>query len=148
MSSYVSTELRRQVVGRAAGLCEYCMIHESDTYLGCQVDHIVSEKHGGPTISENLAYACVFCNRAKGSDIGSVTAAGDFTRFFNPRADSWGDHFELDGVRIKTRTEIGEATARILEFNSLERIIERQALASVGRYPSASAIDRIRRLDT
>ena len=75
MSSYVSTELRRQVVGRAAGLCEYCMIHESDTYLGCQVDHIVSEKHGGPTISENLAYACVFCNRAKGSDVGSVTAA-------------------------------------------------------------------------
>lgn len=146
MSSYVSPELRRLVAQRADGLCEYCLVHESDTYLGCQVDHIVSEKHGGPTDPQNLAYACTFCNRAKGSDIGSATQAGKFCRFFNPRTDDWADHFELHGVRIKPRTDVGEVTARILELNTVERLLERQAFSLVRRYPSAAAIVRIRKL--
>jgi 5-methylcytosine-specific restriction endonuclease McrA len=100
MSSYVTAELRRLVVERARGLCEYCLLHESDTYLGCQVDHVISDKHGGATVAENLALACAFCNRAKGSDVGSLTAVGTFSRFFNPRTDIWTDHFALDGVRI------------------------------------------------
>jgi len=33
-SSYISAELRRLVQDRARGLCEYCLLHESDTYLG------------------------------------------------------------------------------------------------------------------
>ena len=37
MSSYIS----------AAFLCEYCLIHEDDTVFGCEVDHIISTKHGG-----------------------------------------------------------------------------------------------------
>ena len=89
MSSYVSAALRREVQTRANGICEYCLIHESDTYLGCQVDHVVSEKHGGATATGNLAYACTCCNRAKGSDVGSIAASGEFTRFFNPRTDRW-----------------------------------------------------------
>lgn len=88
MSSYISAELRRLVASRANGSCEYCLIHEDDTYLGCQVDHIISEKHDGATESENLAYACALCNRSKGSDIGSIAAStGELTRLFNPRTD-------------------------------------------------------------
>src|SRR5919199_3730865 len=101
MSSYVSAELRRLVAQRANGLCEYCLIHESDTFLGCQVDHVISEKHGGTTELDNLAYACTFCNRAKGTDVGSIVrSTGIFCRFFNPRLDQWAEHFELDGARI------------------------------------------------
>ena len=44
--SYISAELRRQVAARASRRCEYCLIHEEDTFFGCHVDHIVSEKHG------------------------------------------------------------------------------------------------------
>lgn len=43
MTSYVSLELRRLVESRAHGVCEYCLIHEDDTYFGCQVEHIISE---------------------------------------------------------------------------------------------------------
>jgi len=143
MSSYVSTELRRLVAQRSEGLCEYCLLHESDTYLGCEVDHIISEKHGGPTELSNLASACVFCNRAKGTDVGSVTESGTYCRFFNPHADAWGEHFELDGVRIVPRTDVGAVTARILEFNAVERLFERQALSLVHRYPSAAAVSRM-----
>ena len=140
MTSYLSAELRRLVESRAAGLCEYCLIHESDTFFGCQVDHVISEKHGGPTDPENLAYACTICNRAKGTDIGSIApSTGQLTRFFNPRADHWADHFQLNGVVIEPRTPIGEATAKILGFNDTERILEREALRHVGRYPPNEA---------
>ena len=32
---------------RAYHVCEYRLIHEDDTFWGCQVDHIISPKHGG-----------------------------------------------------------------------------------------------------
>jgi hypothetical protein len=144
MSSYVSAALRRLVAERAAYLCEYCLLHEEDTFFGCEVDHIISEKHGGPTVAENLAYACAFCNRAKGSDVGSIVwRTGTFSRFFHPRTDRWVDHFALDGVTIRPLSDIGEVTTRILDFNNPDRLLERQAVHALGRYPSAAAIVRL-----
>jgi hypothetical protein len=46
MSSYINAALRRLVATRAEGLCEYCLINEEDAFFGCEVDHIISEKHG------------------------------------------------------------------------------------------------------
>ncbi|MDQ3745082.1 MAG: HNH endonuclease [Acidobacteriota bacterium] len=136
MTSRVSADLRRMVAARANHRCEYCLIREEDTFFGCEVDHIVSLKHGGPTAEDNLAYACLVCNRRKGSDLGSVLRhTGELVRFFNPRTDSWEDHFELRGARIEPLTEVGEVTARIFEFNTEERILEREELISLGRYP-------------
>jgi hypothetical protein len=141
MSSYVSAELRRLVQSRAGDICEYCLIHQQDTYLGCQVDHIISEKHGGATEENNLAYACVFCNRFKGSDIGSISQeTKEFVSLYNPRKDSWTDHFHLQGARIEILTVTGEVTARLLGFNSIERILEREELIRSGKYPSARAL--------
>jgi len=144
MSSYVSAALRRLVAMRADSLCEYCLVHEDDTVFGCEVDHIISEKHGGATEAENLAYACAFCNRAKGSDIGSIVpGTGRFVRFFNPRTDRWAEHFILDGVTIVPLSDLGEVTARILDFNNSDRLLERQTILAVGRYPSAAAVARM-----
>jgi len=153
-TTYISAALRRRVVGRADHLCEYCLIHENDTFFGCEVDHIVSVKHGGPTKADNLAYACLTCNRNKGSDVGSIVpplSSGVFCRFFNPRSDSWSEHFvldESDGVTIRPLTEVGEVTARIFAFNSAERLLERQALRAVGRYPTSEARRRIGQAST
>ena len=144
MSGYISPALRRLVATRAEFLCEYCLIHEEDTFFGCEVDHIISEKHGGQSEAENLAYACAFCNRSKGSNIGSITQrAGAFVRFFNPRSDPWADHFAIDRVTIIALSDVGEVTARILDFNNSERLFERQALQVIGRYPSAAAATRM-----
>ncbi|MCA9425878.1 MAG: HNH endonuclease [Candidatus Omnitrophica bacterium] len=140
MTSYVSPELRQSVKSRANSVCEYCLIHEEDTFLGCQVDHIIAEKHGGSTVVENLAYACTFCNRFKGTDVGSIAdTSGEFTRFFNPRTDRWRDHFALNGSTIEPLSPIGEVTARILGFNNSERLLEREYLKEIGRYPSGAA---------
>lgn len=134
--TYVPAEMRRLVIGRAARRCEYCLIHEDDTYFGCEVDHVVSEKHGGLTVVENLAYACLVCNRYKGSDLGSILVpSGDLIRFFNPRIDAWSEHFAFDGVAIKPLTAIGQVTERIFRFNVVEHLMEREALRVIGRYP-------------
>ncbi len=139
--TYVSVALRQLVRTRAKSLCEYCLINEEDTYFGCQVDHIISEKHGGTTQESNLAYACSYCNRNKGSDIGSIVwETQRFCRFFNPRVDQWKDHFRLDSIKIVALTPIGEVTARILNFNHVDRLIERAELAALGEYPSMAAL--------
>jgi uncharacterized Zn-finger protein len=47
---------------------------------------IIAEKHRGTTEAENLALACPYCNRAKGTDLGSIDPeTGKLTPFFNPR---------------------------------------------------------------
>ena len=139
--TYVSVALRQLVRTRAKSLCEYCLIREEDTYFGCQIDHIISEKHGGATHESNLAYACSYCNRNKGSDIGSIAwETQRFSRFFNPRVDRWRNHFRLDGISIATLTPIGEVTARILDFNHVDRLVERAELAALGQYPSMAAL--------
>ena len=124
--TYVPADLRRLVAERAGALCEYCLIAEDDTILGCQVDHIISEKHGGLTEPENLALACVTCNRAKGSDIASLTEEGVLAGLFHPRREVWAEHFVREGPRIIGRTAVGRVTVRLLKLNAPERLAERE----------------------
>jgi hypothetical protein len=139
MARWLSAELRQTIADRANQLCEYCLIAEADTFYGCQVDHIISLKHGGSSDLGNLAYACALCNRAKGSDVGSISRTGEFIRFFNPRTDRWAEHFRLDGAAIQPLTPVGEVTARILGFNDSARLHEREELIRFGIYPSKRA---------
>jgi hypothetical protein len=141
---YLNKEIRRLVATRADYLCEYCLISEQDTILGCAIDHIISIKHGGSSEIDNLAYCCVYCNRFKGSDIGSIILdKKEFSRFYHPRWDHWGTHFKLNNYVIKAVTSIGEVTARILGFNDQTRLLERQLLIDKRKYPSSSAIKRM-----
>jgi len=141
---YISQDLRRLVITRAEHLCEYCLMHEQVTVFGCAIDHIISLKHGGTTTADNLAYACVFCNRFKGSDIGSIIwQTKAFTRFYHPRSDRWSTHFYLQGITIQPLTDIGEVTARILGFNDNERLLERQLLGDRNKYPHPTALKRM-----
>ena len=140
MSTYVAAGLRRQVVARAAGLCEYCLLHADDNALPHEVDHVVSEKHGGPTVADNLALACVHCNRHKGSDLSSVAEGGGVVALFNPRIDRWSDHFALVGVEIVPRTLVGEVTVRLLQINSDGELFRRLGLREQGRYPRPAAL--------
>ena len=142
----VSAALRALVARRANYLCEYCLIHEEDTWFGCQVDHIVSRKHRGESIADNLADACGFCNRFKGSDLGSISKiTGLLTPFFNPRTAHWADNFVLRGSLILPISAAGEVTVRILGFNWDEQVLEREALIAKGRYPSSAAAVRMKR---
>ncbi len=61
--------LYREVRRRAQERCEYCQMSEEAYRPRFQIDHIIAQQHGGPTISENLALACVRCNLHKGPNI-------------------------------------------------------------------------------
>lgn len=53
------------VCHRANDACEYCGIPQGITTLRHELDHIIAEKHRGLTTLDNLAYACVPCNKHK-----------------------------------------------------------------------------------
>jgi hypothetical protein len=106
-----------------------------------QFDHIISLKHGGSTVPENLCLSCINCNINKGADVGTVLLASDiFTRFFNPRKDKCGDHFEILSSLILPKTQIAEATIKILDFNHVDRLMERAALVEAGLFPHSDAL--------
>lgn len=136
MSARVSPSLRRLVHARAQGRCEYCLIQEGDSHFPHQPDHVIAQKHRGPTHEDNLAWACYLCNLLKGSDIASVDVeTGRIERLFNPRTDRWDEHFRLDQGRIVPLTPIGRVTEYLLQFNQPQSVQERRWLIEAGRYP-------------
>ncbi|MBI4023828.1 MAG: HNH endonuclease [Verrucomicrobia bacterium] len=54
--------LRRQVVERACGRCEYCNLSQEGQEATFHVDHVVPIAVDGPTTLDNLALACVSCS--------------------------------------------------------------------------------------
>jgi hypothetical protein len=130
----IDESARLLVTERARRRCEYCLVHEDDAGFPHQIDHVISRKHGGSSGIGNLAYACIVCNRYKGTDIASIDRSGRPIRLFDPRRDSWDEHFELDGPVIQPLTAIGEVTARLLRLNAAERVIERRLFQALGSY--------------
>ncbi|MGB7709903.1 MAG: HNH endonuclease signature motif containing protein [Microcoleus sp.] len=134
--SYVPATLRRVVTQRAGEQCEYCRFPQTASLFAFEMEHIIAEKHGSITVVENLALSCPCCNRFKGTDLGSIDPeTRQLTPFFNPRVQQWSDHFRLEGGTIVPLTPVGRVTAKILQFNLLERILEREQLSSIGEYP-------------
>ena len=87
MSTADTRVLRSQVHERAQGRCEYCHLSEEADLVRYEVDHVIAEQHGGETALENLAYACLDCNRQKGPNIASLDPqTNELTPLFNPRA--------------------------------------------------------------
>lgn len=139
MSRYISAKNRLYVKTRASQCCEYCRVLELFSFIGYELDHIISRKHGGTNELTNLAWTCAFCNYRKGTDIGTVLLPSmNFIRFFNPRLDHWDEHFEFSGALILSKTEIGEGTIRIFHFNQIDRLLERQTLVNAGLFPPPS----------
>lgn len=132
----IPTDLRQWVSDRAQEKCEYCLLHQDFSIYTHEVDHIIAQKHDGPTEAGNLALSCLSCNRHKGTDLATFDpATGEVTLLFNPRRQVWADHFNLRNGRIEGMTPAGRATAKLLMFNTPNRILERQLLINQESYP-------------
>ena len=133
---YIPARLRQSVMARADGRYEFCLLHQDDTPFTHQIDHFIPVKHGGQTVSANLVVACLECNRYKGSDIAAFDpVSGDISPLFHPRTQIWTAHFTLQDAWIIGQTPPGRATVVLLRLNSMERLIQRQTLMRIGRYP-------------
>ena len=127
-------ELLRHLVWQRAGhTCEYCRVSQQFDTLPFQIDHIIAEKHHGPTTEENLALSCYADNAYKGPNIAGIDpATGQLTRLFHPRQDEWDTHFEWKGPVVIGRTAIGRTTIDVLKLNLPERVEHRRLLITSG----------------
>ena len=127
-----SRTLEAEVRRRAAERCEYCLFPEVAAELPFHLDHIIAQKHGGQTESENLAWACFSCNLRKGPNIAGFDPESDeLTRLFHPRRDTWLHHFVWDRVWLRGKTPIGRATI-VLDINHPDSLAVREALRDEG----------------
>ena len=94
------------------------------------IDHIYNQAKGGPTVSNNLAYACSICNHKKGENLAGYLPELDRAFIlYHPRKDYWSEHFHLqDDGRIALLTNTAKATAALLLINRQEIIAERLGL--------------------
>jgi HNH endonuclease len=116
------------VARRAGHRCEYCRAPEAIFNFPFEVEHIVPRSESGGDDESNLALTCRSCNLHK-SSFQTGWDEGDRTEvpLFNPRADRWSDHFELDIERgeIRGRTATGRATVARLRMNDPPQVTAR-----------------------
>ena len=126
--------LRELVRERARGFCEYCQIPEQFMLLPFQIDHIIAEKHQGPTEEGNLAWSCERCNSHKGPNI-----SGYFGWTARPAFQSASRYLERSfhwkGGVLEGRSDMGEVTIQVLNVNLPNLIILREALIEEDVFP-------------
>lgn len=126
-------------VRKGAGeTCEYCRVPKQFDPLPFQVDHVIARQHGGETVPENLALACLSCNNHKGPNIAGIDrefGTDKVVRLFHPRNDVWEEHFEWNGAVLDGRTRIGRTTVYVLGINLPHRVALRQSLIEEGVFP-------------
>jgi hypothetical protein len=104
--------------------------------LPFQIDHIVAAQHLGRSELENLALACLGCNKRKGPNAaGFDEVSGKLVPLYNPRRQEWGRHFRWEGTVLVGRTKVGRATISVLGINRPEYVALREELAIEGLLP-------------
>lgn len=102
------------------------------------IDHIFPEALGGVSEEENLWLACRRCNEFKGiQTTGIDPQTNSVVTLFNPRFQTWTDHFEWtnDGLAVIGLTSIGRATVQALNLNNAFIVRSRKRWVSVGWHP-------------
>jgi hypothetical protein len=131
----MEARLKAEVRQRAACRCEYCHFPDHYAELPFQVDHIISQQHGGPTVLENLAWSCLRCNKYKGPNLSGVDCkVNQVVRLFNPREHIWKEHFTWDGPSLLGSSSTGRATVVVLRCNHPDALLVRVALMEEGIY--------------
>jgi HNH endonuclease len=136
--SYVPKALRDRVARQARYRCGYCLTQASIIGTPMEIEHIIPEALGGPTIEDNLWLACSLCNDHKGDRIAAPDPlSGEIVRLFDPRHQVWADHFVWadTGARIVGLTPVGRATTVVLNLKRPSLVVARRAWISVGWHP-------------
>ena len=134
--SDITTALHAEVVLRAGNRCEYCKLSQLGQEATFHIDHVVPRAAGGPTVAGNLALACVSCSLRKwANQTATDPDAGEEVSLFNPRTQSWAEHFRWDMERIVPLTATGRATVAALAMNRPVILAIRQEETARDRHP-------------
>lgn len=135
---YVPPKLREEVFERARKCCEYCRANSGYSDSPFHVEHITPESKQGETTLENLALSCGGCNLRKSTRIlGPDPLTGETVRLFNPRIDTWSEHFVWDDdyKTVGGITPEGRLTVSFLEMNREGLVNQRTILRKEGVHP-------------
>lgn len=133
---HIPVELRRLVIQRAAGRCEYCQLSQEGQEATFHIDHIISVAAGGQTVADNLALACVSCSLRKAARQEAIDPiSAETVALFHPRRDFWRSHFQWEGISVIGLTAIGRATVVALSMNRPLILAIRQEESALGRHP-------------
>ena len=123
---------RELVRRRAAQRCEYCHLPQAAVpFAPFHVEHVVARQHRGGDDPTNLALACNRCNLHKGPNLTAIDPeTGAVVPLFDPRRQSWEEHFRLEDAEIIGLTPTGRATVRLLNMNAKHRVQLRATLAT------------------
>ncbi len=95
MTPRISQALRNRVAVAARHRCGYCLTAERVVGRLLEIDHILPEAQGGTNDEDNLWLACPMCNSHKSDRTNAVDPqTGNHVSIFNPRMESWAEHFE------------------------------------------------------
>jgi hypothetical protein len=136
--AYVPELVRRRVAEAAQWQCGYCQTQETLVGYALHIEHIVPLAAGGTSEEANLWLACCVCNNAKGTQTrGEDPDSGGEALLFNPRTQSWDEHFvwHAGGIEVFGRTPVGRATVRALQMNTPLRVETRRRWVEVGWHP-------------
>jgi HNH endonuclease len=134
----VNARLRRLVVDRANGCCEYCRSQERFAMQPFSAEHIEPRSQGGRASLRNLAWACQGCNNHKyKKTVARDSVTGEVVPLFHPRKQRWSDHFAWneDGTHVLGMSPIGRATIDALHLNRKGLVNLRRILFIVGEHP-------------
>lgn len=111
-------------------------MHQSLQGATFHIEHVVPRAKGGKDDFGNFALACPSCNLHKADRMACQPSSNAFAvALFNPRSDSWADHFDWDDYAVIGKTEAGRVTIQVLDLNHERRIKIRQAEQLLGLFP-------------
>jgi hypothetical protein len=125
--------LRERVRDRAGFRCEYCRLPEVFALNSFHLDHVVPSFHGGDDGAENRALCCASCNARKGTNLaGFDPDSGQLCELFNPRRQTWADHFVIEDGQFRGKTATGRTTVWVCDMNEANRLRLRRELVQHG----------------
>ncbi len=138
MRKKIPAALRREVIKRAKGLCEYCRTDSDFSDSPFDVEHIIPLSRNGTNELDNLALACHGCNMKKSNKTKFFDVVSqEIPRLFHPREDIWKENFgwSENYLIVVGLTPVGRVTVELMKLNRKGLINRRKALFMMGQHP-------------
>jgi hypothetical protein len=100
--------------------CAYCTMTEFEAQsIRMVIDHYEPRNARRDLVGvyDNLMYCCDICNERKGDRYPPPEARTHGHRFFRTDMEPRPEHFELEGLELKSKSTVGEFTIRMLDLN-------------------------------
>jgi len=100
--------------------------------------HVEHINPGNGDDLDNLCLACPNCNLSKATAVKAVDLEiGEEVPLFNPRTQTWDEHFEWvdNHAQIRGVTPIGRATVNCFKINRPRMVLTRRRWVQAGLHP-------------